>query len=142
MIRSLTISVLAGFGLAACSTVVEPAPEEQRLAAAPRPSLTSMVVGGVSVRTLADGASVEAIAAQTSDRVAGAFAGDNKGNACFKDPEFQGVAGGELNTAGTRREEFWIYTVCGETYEVPVIVTKQQSSGAVAFTVGSGREAR
>jgi hypothetical protein len=135
-------SLVAAATLAACSTSSPQAPEVERQAAQPRPALTSVVIEGVALRTLADEVSAREIARRAESSAARGYEGDNKGNACFEDPVFRGVVGGELNTAATRREEFWQYAVCGEAYEVPVIVTKQQGSGAVDFTVGSGREAR
>ena len=137
-------SMIAGVALflAACSTAPEPEPEVVRQEAAPRPSLTALMLEGEAVRTLADEASADEILRQTARSAAAGYEGDNKGNACFTEPVLEGVAGGALNPTGTRREEFWTYSVCGETYEVPVIVTKQQGPGTVAFTVGSGREAR
>jgi hypothetical protein len=93
------------------------------------------------VRTLADDETAHRVAAGARSAAAHGYEGDNKGNACYDDPVFRGVAGGELSNDGLRREEFWSYSVCGEAYEVPVIVTKQ-NDGAVAFQLGSGREAR
>ena len=135
-------AVAAFFALGACSTTVPEEPAVQREAAQPRATLNTVVVGGQSVRTLADPSTAAEIERRARSAAAAGFEGDNKGNACFSDPAFRGVVGGELNSDGTRRREFWTYAVCGEVYEVPVTVTKRSGSGAVDFSVGSGREAR
>ncbi|MCQ8184342.1 hypothetical protein [Parvularcula maris] len=134
--------LICATALAACSTTVEPEPSVRRADAEPRAALTSLTIGSRSIRTLAGEGEAQEIARRSSMAAAAAFAGDNKGNACFEDPVLEGVIGGELNREQTRREEFWTYSVCGEPYEVPVTVTKQQGSGTVAFRIGSGREAR
>ncbi|NNU14830.1 hypothetical protein HK107_00655 [Parvularcula sp. ZS-1/3] len=136
------LAPIAALVLAACSTSVPEEPAVQRAAAAPRATLNTVSVGGMSVRTLADPSSAREIERRARLSAAAAFEGDNKGNACFQDPQFRGVVGGELNSAQTRRREFWTYSVCGEAYEVPVTVNKRSGSTTVDFSVGSGREAR
>ena len=136
------IAVAASLILGACSTIVSEEPSVQREAAQPRASLNSVIVGGQSVRTLADPSTAAEIERRARASAAEGFEGDNKGNSCFTEPTFKGVVGGELNATGTRRREFWTYSVCGEPYEVPVTVIQSSDSGAVDFSVGSGREAR
>jgi hypothetical protein len=141
-IRSTSfIALVAAAALAGCATGQTVSAEERRAAAEPRPRIGSVTVDGLSVRTLADAETARRIAAGAKARAALGFEGDNKGNACYDDPVFRGVAGGELSDDGMRRQEFWNYSVCGEGYEVPVIVTKE-NNGTVAFRLGSGREAR
>ena len=127
--------------IAACSTSVPAERAVERRNAAPRAALTGVVLDGISVRTLADERTASRIWRRSADAAAAGFEGDNKGNACFQEPQLEGVVGGLLDTDERRRTEYWQYSVCGEAYEVPVIVTRPEN-GAVAFTVGSGREAR
>lgn len=123
------------FVLAACAT--EPAVVEEL----PEPwAAESVMVGGMSVMTLADAATAVSIEADARASAADGFKGDNKGNACYQAPMFTGVSGEEILETTTRRAEYWNYTVCGEAYEVPVIVEKDDMGG-VTYVVGSGREA-
>ncbi|MEO1041530.1 MAG: hypothetical protein AAFX52_04505 [Pseudomonadota bacterium] len=120
--------------LAACAT--EPVVEEL-----PEPFVAeSIMVGGLSVVTLADAATAVSIEADARASAAEGFKGDNKGNACYQAPMFTGVSGEEILETTTRRAEFWNYSVCGEAYEVPVIVEIDEM-GAVTYVVGTGREA-
>ncbi|GGY40352.1 hypothetical protein [Parvularcula lutaonensis] len=142
MNKLLSILAVASLAIAACSTTVPEEPEVQRANATPRATLNTVTVGGQSVRTLADAVTAGEIERRARLAAAAGFEGDNKGNACFQEPVFRGVVGGELASDQTRRREFWTYSVCGESYEVPVTVTKRQGSATVDFSVGSGREAR
>ncbi|NRA30021.1 MAG: hypothetical protein HRU11_07140, partial [Parvularculaceae bacterium] len=67
MMRIALIASVSASLLAACSTAVPPAPEVVRQDAAPRPTLTSVMVEGVAVRTLADEVSALDLARAASD---------------------------------------------------------------------------
>ncbi|MEO1656927.1 MAG: hypothetical protein AAFR65_04330 [Pseudomonadota bacterium] len=124
------------FVIAACATN-EPAVVEEL----PEPwAAESVMVGGLSVVTLADVATAASIEADARASAADGFKGDNKGNACYQAPMFTGVSGETILETTTRRAEYWNYTVCGEAYEVPVVVEKDEM-GNVTYVVGSGREA-